>query len=59
MAIQTLPYTNGDSSDPEDLWKALQAYEDKTGGDVLAIPHNGNLSNAMMFQTKRVDDIAR
>ena len=25
------------------------AYEDKTGGDVLAIAHNGNLSNGRMF----------
>ncbi|MEP5763619.1 MAG: DUF3604 domain-containing protein [Halieaceae bacterium] len=54
-AVQTLPYTNDQSSDPEDLWKELQAYEDKTGGDVLAIPHNGNLSNGMMFATKRVN----
>ena len=34
---------------PEDLWKVLQAYEDKTGGQVLAIAHNGNLSNGWMF----------
>ena len=27
----------------------MQAYEDTTGGSVLAIPHNGNLSNGMMF----------
>ena len=27
----------------------LQAYEDKTGGNVLAIAHNGNLSNGIMF----------
>jgi hypothetical protein len=53
-AIQALPYTNSDSSDPEDLWAALQAYEDKTGGSVLAMPHNGNLSNGMMFSPERV-----
>jgi hypothetical protein len=37
------------SDDPKDLWKVLQAYEDKTGGNVLAIAHNGNLSNGIMF----------
>ena len=31
------------SDDPKDLWKYLQAYEEKTGGQVLAIAHNGNL----------------
>ncbi len=37
------------SPNPRDLWKALQAYEDKTGGKVLALAHNGNLSNGIMF----------
>lgn len=54
-AIQVLPYTNEDSSDPEKLWESLQAYEDKTGGSVLAIPHNGNLSNGMMFSPQRIN----
>lgn len=49
-----LPYTNEDSSDPEDLWKALAAYEEKTGGQVLAIPHNGNLSNGIMFDVETI-----
>jgi hypothetical protein len=52
QAKQTLPFTLADSADPEDLWKALQAYEDKTGGDVLAIPHNGNLANGIMFDVE-------
>ena len=37
------------SDNPRDLWKWLQGYETKTGGQVLAIPHNGNLSNGRMF----------
>jgi hypothetical protein len=37
------------SANERDLWKWMQAYEDKTGGDVLAIAHNGNVSNARMF----------
>ena len=37
------------SPNPRDLWAWMQRYEDKTGGNVIAIPHNGNLSNGMMF----------
>ena len=51
-ARQVEPYTTIrplGSDDPKDLWKYLQAYEDKTGGEVLAIAHNGNLSNGIMF----------
>jgi hypothetical protein len=46
---KAIPISNYDSSDPEDLWKWMVAYEKKTGGRVLAIPHNGNLSNGLMF----------
>ncbi len=53
-AGRVLPFTNADSSDPEDLWNALAVYEDKTGGSVLAIPHNGNMSNGMMFAEETV-----
>jgi hypothetical protein len=48
-AGKRLPFTMLGSPDPEDLWKELQTYEDETGGKVLAIPHNGNLSNGLMF----------
>jgi len=48
-ANQLVPFTTDQSTNPEDLWDWMQAYEDKTGGDVLAIPHNGNLSNGLMF----------
>ncbi|AFY54181.1 Protein of unknown function (DUF3604) [Rivularia sp. PCC 7116] len=48
-ANQLLPYTAEQSTNPEDLWNWMQAYENKTGGDVLAIPHNGNVSNGLMF----------
>jgi hypothetical protein len=37
------------SDNPRDLWKWMAAYEEKTGGNVLAIAHNGNLSNGRMF----------
>jgi Protein of unknown function (DUF3604) len=48
-ADQVLPLTTFVSENPEDLWKWLQAWEEKTGGSLLAIPHNGNLSNGKMF----------
>ncbi|MBY6004462.1 DUF3604 domain-containing protein [Salipiger bermudensis] len=37
------------STDPLDLYQYLEDYEAKTGGSVLAIAHNGNLSNGIMF----------
>jgi hypothetical protein len=37
------------SPDERDLWKWMSFYEDKTGGRILAIAHNGNLSNGAMF----------
>ena len=37
------------SDNPVDLWNWLQNYEEKTGGQILAIAHNGNLSNGIMF----------
>ena len=47
-----VPYTTAapqGSTNPRDLWKWLTDYEKTTGGDVLAIAHNGNLSNGIMF----------
>ncbi|HZS99046.1 MAG TPA: DUF3604 domain-containing protein [Terriglobales bacterium] len=46
------PYTTQKplgSDNPRDLWKWMSGYEEKTGGHVLAIAHNGNLSNGRMF----------
>jgi hypothetical protein len=54
-AGRVLPLTSYESPDPEQLWKWMAAYEEKTGGRVLAIPHNGNLSNGMMWQTERLN----
>ncbi len=50
-ASQVEPFIAGPpgSPDPRELWKWMQSYETKTGGQVLAIAHNGNLSNGMMF----------
>ncbi|MBL9136144.1 MAG: DUF3604 domain-containing protein [Verrucomicrobiales bacterium] len=51
-ALQVEPFTcvpPSGSTDPMDLWKWMDNYEKKTGGSVLAIAHNGNLSNGEMF----------
>jgi hypothetical protein len=49
-ADQILPFSAWQSEDPEKLWEWMGKYEAKTGGKVLAIPHNGNLSNGRMFE---------
>jgi hypothetical protein len=49
IAKQVLPYTTMESFNPEDLWDWMEAYEEKTGGQVLTLAHNGNLSNGIMF----------
>jgi hypothetical protein len=46
---QIQPFSVFDSEDPADLWRFLADYEEKTGGRVLAIPHNSNASNGLMF----------
>ena len=48
-AQQMLPFTTESSFNPEELWKWMEAYEDRTGGRVLALAHNGNVSNGIMF----------
>ena len=55
VANQTLPFSQYDSKNPEDLWAYLAAFEAKTGSEVLAIPHNGNLSNGRMFTVENFD----
>jgi hypothetical protein len=48
-AKQMLPFTGAESLNPEDLWEWMGAFEEKTGSRVLALAHNGNLSNGLMF----------
>ena len=54
-ANQTRPFSQYDSKNPEDLWTFLADYEERTGGEVLAIAHNGNLSNGRMFSWNAYD----
>ena len=46
-----LPFSSFDSQDPEKLWNYLESQR-KLGLDVIAVPHNGNVSNGLMFDTK-------
>ena len=48
-ADQVVPFSSYDSEDPEDLWDWMERYESLTGGRMLAISHNGNLSIGLMF----------
>ena len=50
MAVQAFPFSAWNSENPEKLWEWMAKYEQKTGGKLLAIPHNGNLSNGRMFE---------
>lgn len=54
-ASTRLPLTTFETQDPEDLWAWMAAYETETGGRLLAIPHNGNMSNGRMFEEQRFD----
>jgi len=46
-----MPFTAFESQDPEDLWRNLEVQR-KLGLDVIAVPHNGNISNGLMFDKK-------
>ena len=51
-ARQVVPFTTFPpmgSTDPLDLYKYLEDYEARTNGAILALAHNGNLSNGIMF----------
>ena len=54
-AQSLLPLSPKESSDPRALWDFLQQYEDTSGGKVLAIAHNGNISNGLMFPTAELE----
>lgn len=49
--VPAAPFSSFDSDDPENLWTYLENAR-KNGSDVLAVPHNGNVSNGLMFDTK-------
>jgi len=46
--VPDAPFSALDSSKPEDLWRWMDAQRD-AGNDLLAVPHNGNASDGIMF----------
>lgn len=52
--VPELPFTATMSRDPEDLWKHMDGWR-KGGIESLAIPHNGNGSDGLMYQTSRLN----
>ncbi|MEM7665215.1 MAG: DUF3604 domain-containing protein [Pseudomonadota bacterium] len=51
---QVLPFPGLDTT-AEQLWDYMAAYSESTGGRALAIPHNPNLSNGLMFEMTMPD----
>ncbi len=49
-ADKVVPYTSLVGTSADMLWYYMDGYEKATGGKMLAIPHNSNLSNGLMFQ---------
>ncbi|MBT8059112.1 MAG: DUF3604 domain-containing protein [Gammaproteobacteria bacterium] len=54
-AGRVIPFSAYDSMDPEDLWSWMADFENNVGGRIMAIPHNGNLSNGLMFSVERLN----
>ena len=52
--VSELPYSAVQSANPEDLWRTMDVWR-KGGVESLAIPHNMNGSDGMMFQTTKFD----
>jgi hypothetical protein len=52
---QVAPFSLFDGENPEELWAYMQSYEEKTGGKVMSIPYNGNLSAGRMFALQQFD----
>jgi hypothetical protein len=51
-----VPISAYDTEDPEKLWQWMAGFEKTSGGRMLAIPHNGNLSNGLMFDNITLTD---
>lgn len=52
--VADLPYNATISRDPEDLWRTMDGWRTK-GIEALAIPHNSNGSDGLMFDSVRMN----
>jgi hypothetical protein len=55
--VPEVPFTAVDSTDPRDLWQWMDGQR-KQGNELLAVSHNSNLSDGLMFPTE-VDEKGR
>ena len=52
--VPAMPFSAVDSDDPRELWKWMDGQR-AAGNELLAITHNSNLSNGLMFTTETDD----
>ncbi|WP_226704175.1 DUF3604 domain-containing protein [Microbulbifer elongatus] len=52
--VPELPFSTNESEDPQDLWKYMDRAR-ANGATLLAISHNGNASDGLMFPTATAD----
>jgi len=58
VANQFIPFSAFDSDVETELWSWLEETSARTGATFVAIPHNGNLSNGLMFPLAQRDGSA-